>query len=355
VKRNYLVALALLSSAAGCKRAGTSDSMALVPKESTIIFSVNVDRLRGSKTWAQVKEYATDPNNKKDYDEFVQKTGLDPLTQITGLAGGFSGPTGTKPQFAVVIRGKFDEQRLVAYVKEKAKQDGKATELKTEPYGGKTVYGEGEDAGAAFLDPQTLVFGGRAWVHKVIDVAQGKSESVKKNADVQNLVPRAHTDHTIWAVGQVPAGEGQLPTGGEFKAVAVSLDLQQGLRLEADGQAPSPDQAKKMAGDLQSKVAESKTNPQVQMGLAMSGMGALVDSLKIEPDGAWVKMTASMTQQQLEELINRLKGLMQMFKGTMGGMAGPAGAPRAPLGAGDLDLPPPQPLAPPETPKRKKK
>src|SRR5438552_18910705 len=129
--------------------------MALVPKESTIVFSVNLDRLHGSKTWAQVKDYANDPSTKKEYDDFVAKTGLDPLTQVNGLTGGFSGPTGAKPMFAVIVKGKFDEQKIIAYAKAKAKEDGKTGELKTEQYGGKTVYGESDEAGVSFLDGST--------------------------------------------------------------------------------------------------------------------------------------------------------------------------------------------------------
>jgi hypothetical protein len=356
VNRIHLV-VALLAATAGCKRAGGgADSMALVPKESTIVFNVNIDRLRGSKTWAQIKDAANDPSTKKDYDEFVQKTGLDPLTQINGLSGGFlSAAGGNKGQFAVIVRGKFDEQKIIAYAKDKAKEEGKAGDLKTEQYNGKTVYGETDDAGVTFIDSSTLVIGGREWVHKVIDVAAGKGESVKKNDALQGLMGKAHTDNVMWGVGTVPTGEGQLPTGGEFKAVAISIDLQEGLKGEINGQATSPDDAKKMAADLKTKLAESKKDPQVSMALAMSGMGSLLDSIKIDADGTWVKMTASMTQPQLDELVNRVKGMMQMMKGMggMGGMPGPGGM--APPPGGMPELPPPQPLAPPEAPKKSKK
>src|SRR5215831_15138854 len=245
VNRINLV-VALLAATAGCKRGGGADSMALVPKESTIVFSVNFDRLHGSKTWAQVKDAVNDPSTKKDYDEFVQKTGLDPLTQVNGLTGGFSRPAGAKPTFAVVIKGKFDKKKIIDYARGKAKEEGKTGDLKTEQYGGKTVYGENDDAAVAFLDGSTIVVGGRDWVHKVIDVAAGKAESVKKNDSVQALVSKAHTDQAMWAVGEVPAGEGSLPTGGEIKAIAVSIDLQDGLKAELNGQAPSPNDAQKI-------------------------------------------------------------------------------------------------------------
>ena len=354
MNRIHLV-LALLAATAGCKRSGGADSMALVPKESTIVFSVNFDRLHGSKTWAQVKDAVNDPSTKKDYDEFVQKTGLDPLTQVNGLTGGFSGPTGAKPQFAIIIRGKFDEQKIMAYVKQKAKEEGKTTELKSDQYGGKTIYGDSDDAGVSFLDGQTLVIGGKEYVKKVIDVSTGKAESVKKNDSIQALVGKAHTDQALWAVGEVPAGEGQLPTGGELKAVAMSIDLQEGLKAELNGQAASPDDAKKIATELTNKIAESKKDPQMQMALAMSGMGPMLDTLKVGNEGQWVKINAMLTQPQLDELVNRIKGMMQMMKG-MGGMAMPPGGGMAPPG-GMPEMPEPQPLAPPTAPapKRNKK
>src|SRR5262245_10618092 len=87
VKRHHSVRLVMLATLAlalmgsGCKGVGgRSDAMAVIPKDASIVFSMNLDRLRGSSVWPVVQEARNDPSNKKDYDEFVQKTGLDPLT-----------------------------------------------------------------------------------------------------------------------------------------------------------------------------------------------------------------------------------------------------------------------------------
>src|SRR5262249_22704122 len=88
VKRHPSVRLAMLAmfalalTGSGCRGGGRSDTMAVIPKEASIVFSMNLDRLRGASVWSMVQEARNDPSNKKDYDEFVQKTGLDPLTQV---------------------------------------------------------------------------------------------------------------------------------------------------------------------------------------------------------------------------------------------------------------------------------
>src|SRR5205823_3586139 len=110
-----------------------------------------------------------DASNKKDYDEFVQKTGLDPLTQINLVVGGFPSDVDTSKEMVVVIKGKFDEKKIIAYAREKSKQSGHPTELKTESYGGKTIYSDEESAQLSFLDSSTLLVGGKTWIRKAID------------------------------------------------------------------------------------------------------------------------------------------------------------------------------------------
>src|SRR5438128_455231 len=83
--------------------------------------------------------------------------------------------------------------------------------------------------------PSTLVLGGREWVKKIVDIAAGKDQSVKKNEKIQKLMGRARTELALWAVGEVPAGEGQLPMGGEIKSVVLSADFQEGFKGELSG------------------------------------------------------------------------------------------------------------------------
>jgi len=316
--------------------------MTLLPKESSIVFALNLDRLRGSKVWANVQEYRNDPSSKKDYDEFVQKTGLDPLTQVTMVLGGVPSDVDTSHEMAVVIKGKFDEQKLVAYAREKQKTDpNHPGEIKSESYGGKTIYSSDDQMGFVFLDGTTFALAGKNWVKKVIDLAAGKGESVKRNDAVQALVKKTKTQAALWGVGQVPPGKAALDTGGELKSIAGNADFGSGLAVDVFAEAQSADQAKKLTEDTQKKIEEIKKNPM----LAMTGMGGLIESMKVMSEGASMHVTVNMNQQQTDELANRLKGLVKMFQGMggmgggLGGIGGPGAMPPG-MGPGPGGMPP---------------
>src|SRR5262249_37726631 len=67
-----------------CNRtSGTGDAkedLQLVPKEADIVVMANVARMRNTAMWRKILDVKdSDPQTKKDFDEFVQKCSFDPL------------------------------------------------------------------------------------------------------------------------------------------------------------------------------------------------------------------------------------------------------------------------------------
>jgi hypothetical protein len=311
--------------------------MTLIPREAQVVFSVDVDRLRGSKMWSSVNEIRNDGQAKKDIDEFVQKTGFDPMTQLHSVTGGVPVGASDSHEVAIVFKGKFDEQKLLAYAREKSKEKG--TEITSEPYAGKTIYGskDKDEMQMTFLDPQTFVLAGKGWVRKVIDLSARKGESVAKNDVVQGLIKKTKPGQAVWAVGTLPPEKAKLPTGGEVKSLAGNLDFAQGLAVDVYAESPTPDGAKQLTSETQKQIDQAKQNPM----LAMSGLGGIVDSVKLSTEGSSMHVAIAMNQQQVDELTNRVKGLMKMLGGMGGGMGMPGMAPPPPgtPPAGDSKLP----------------
>ena len=67
MKRHHSVRLVLLATLAlgsGCKGVGGgADAMAVIPKDASIVFSMNLDRLRGSTVWPVVQEARNDQHD----------------------------------------------------------------------------------------------------------------------------------------------------------------------------------------------------------------------------------------------------------------------------------------------------
>jgi hypothetical protein len=344
--------MGFLAAVSACNKSGGSsgDATALIPRDAQGVVAVNADRLRGSKLWASVNEIKNDTKTKQDYDEFVRKTGLDPLTQLNALVAGFN-PGPSNKSFVLVIKGKFDEKRIIDYVKEKQKSEGQG-ELKTESYGGKTLYGSTTDSDmqAVFLDGSTVALGGKEWLHKVVDLSGGRGESVRKNSTVDALLKKARTDQGIWGVASLPPDAVPAEAGVQVKSLVINADFADGFKADVLAEAPNADGAKKLSTQLQDHLGKAKQDPQAAMMMAMSGLGALVDSAKISTDGNWSHVTLSMTQTQLDELTNRIKGMIKMMQ-SMGGMGGLAGPPGGVPPGGAMPVPVPPPPAP-STPKK---
>jgi hypothetical protein len=346
-----LAAVCSLAAGVGCKTGGSapSDALTLLPRESSIVFSLNLARLRGSKLWANVTEVRNDPSTKKDYDEFVQKTGLDPLAQINRVVGGVPTDTLESKEAAIIVQGTFDEGKIVSYAKEKQKANPQKPELKIENYGGRSIYGTGDEMQMAFLDSRTMVFAGKSWMHKVIDLCAGKGDSVSKNDGIQALVKKAKTDAALWGVGQVPAGKAPLPTGGEIRSIAANFDFASGLNADVFAEAPNADDAKKLTEEMQRQFGQVKQNPM----LAATGIGPLIEGAKLSTEGSSLHVAVALNPQQLEDVANRLKGMIQMFRAFggapgMGGekLAPPPGAPGEPAPGIAPPEAPPAPSAP---------
>jgi hypothetical protein len=363
-------ALAAILAAAGCQscanKAGglSKEHLELAPKETERVFSVNFARMRNTGVWRKLLDFRDgDPQIKKDYDDFVQRCGLDPAKQIDSLFLAFPGTLDDKAEFLVVMHGTFDEKKLVACATEQARKDG--GDITSTQIGGKTVYQNTKSGGAlgTFLDGKTVVIGGKEWITKAIDAAAGKKEagpSAKENAELMALVKRVKTADAMWGVGTVSeqtrqglANDPQLNVAATLKSVLGSVDFATGLVAHFAFDLAGQTDADALAQKVSAQLADARKHPQFMM----AGLGQFLDKVKTEAKGPTFLVTVDFTQPQVDDLINRMRGLLQSLKGQIGsqlglgtGGGGGGGAtpeptqetttPAAP-GAGKLQLKPP--------------
>jgi hypothetical protein len=110
-----------------------------------------------------------------------------------------------------------------------------------------------------------------------------------------------------------------------MKDIFGSVDFASGVNADLNVDTGSEADAKDLSAKATAQLAEIRKSPQFMM----MGLAQYLDGLKIDSKGATFHLAIVYNQQQVDDLINRVKGLLKSFGGAMGGggMAPPATPP----------------------------
>ena len=198
-------ALLLVSNLA----AFSADLLQLVPDSTSFVFSVNLEKiLKTEVVKRQVEESMAkqSPDQKKIYDEFVQKTGLNPLDHLKQIVVFASGQVDTKagkPEAGVLINGIFDVAKILGTIKSDEKA---AKDVSIEKFEGfDCIKAKKESEGmAVFLDGTTGVVGSNLALKGVTDIKKGTGKNITTNAALGGLLKKVDTAASFWGVGLIP-------------------------------------------------------------------------------------------------------------------------------------------------------
>jgi hypothetical protein len=346
-----VAAVAMVMAASGCQScaptSGTGaakSDLQLVPKEADVLFMANLSRMRNTAMWRKLLDVRdSDPQSKKDYDDFVKKCQLDPLAQIDSVFVAFPQSTSQAAdaikEFAAILRGTFNEAKLVECAREQAKKDGQ--DVAISEYNGKKLYTSTKQgqAFAVFLDQKTVALAGKEWVKKVIDLSAGKGGgSAKDNEPLMALTKRARTSDGLWGAGLVPQAtrdslknDPHLASAASMKDIFGSIDFANGFAADINVDLGSDADASDLRIKILAQLDDAKKNPQFMM----LGLNTFLDNVKLEAKGPTFHVGINFNQPQVDDLINRVKGVLANFKSALGGGMG-----------GGMPVPPPSPQTP---------
>jgi len=189
--------------------AKAEDMLGLIPKDVRGIFFIDFHRVMGIEVVSKALE---DDEGHKDYQPFMEMTGIDPQKDIYFIAGGVSGEMEKAKQKAVVIINlKYNKDSLLPLITGKK---GKEEELKEEEYNGFKIYyslkkeesGMKTAAGPSFcfIDNSNILAGDTAKVKSVIDILQKKGENVFKNEPLSALIAKTNKEALLWGAVVIP-------------------------------------------------------------------------------------------------------------------------------------------------------
>jgi len=296
---------------AATPKAGSADAASMLtflPK--TLNGVVLVDLHRALITEA-VDKAIKDEKNAAKYQEFVDKTGIDPQKDLFFVAVGIAGDIEQKKQeAAAVINLKYNKETLLAKLKEEEKG------LSEEVYSGITIYGgvetgKNQSASGAFLDESNIVIGSPQAVKNVIDVYQKKAENVLKNPEMAAVIKTVNKDAIFWTAFAFPPEA--MKKLAEQNPMAKNLENIKALTIFFDYKNNGMQAEIKAAGGDEK---QNKETAEMLTGLkSMGGMiaaqepsfGELLDKIVVTSGADFVKISADIP----DELIQKLKDAAQ--------------------------------------------
>ncbi|HSQ35719.1 MAG TPA: hypothetical protein VLQ89_06995, partial [Candidatus Binatia bacterium] len=313
-----LMVFAMLLVVPACKKKGagqmnTEAMLDMVPEGPMLIMSFDFQRFAALNFFDKALKEDWQKNAKaakdfKDYQEFVQQTGIDLQKDVYAVVAAVYGNFDKEnPEVLAVANLKYDEAKLLAVLKEKAVFVGE------EPYGGRTLYtlknddaGKDKDMRLAFLNKSSILIGSPLHVKKAIDLAAKKGQSVRQTAALMKYVDALDKKSMFWlALGNIPAKMKEAPAGG---MMPVDLSKAEAFTAVADFK------NKVLSGELRLISKNEAGNKQIVEMLnglkALGAMGAskepelgqLLNGIQLGASADAITLSFSLS----EELMNNL-------------------------------------------------
>jgi len=228
-------------------RTGGPEELQYVPRDAAVIAFANVQEIMTSELRQKIKSHVPIPEDGQR--EIQNATGINietDIDRIVACAYPESDGTNTRGAGMVLARGRFDEGRIEALMRE---HGGQVEEYKTK----RLIVGDVSPAhpggmAVAFVEPGLVAIGSTKVIRTAIDLHQSGNdpqagvESVIGNEELMNLV-RTLDSGNAWAVGRFDAltSHAHLPenVASQLPAItwfSVSTHINGGVRgiLRAD-------------------------------------------------------------------------------------------------------------------------
>jgi hypothetical protein len=291
------------------------DVLKYLPQNSQGVFFVDIHRAMATEV---TEKFLNDDDTLSKYQEFVQKSGIDPKEDIFYAAIAIlSGNLGENQEGAAVINMRYDKDKVLALIEEEGKE-----EIKTEEYNGFTMYTtekeEGENAWS-FLDASNIVVGNTESIKTCIDVMQKSKENVLKNAELADVLKRTDKNTLFWGAMLIPQEEVAKATEGNarlkplenLKALILNFDYKNAaILVKIKAESDNPDGNKQIADLLNGLKA---------MGAMMipedkPELGDLLSSITVSFGDDFVMIEANLPEEVIESLKSEIPGMKKEEK-----------------------------------------
>lgn len=281
------------------------DLLAMVPADARIVTSIDVLQARSSDFGQYLLNKSQ--NDNKDFADFVQQTGFDPRRDLQNLIFESSGPgaAGAQSRFAILARGNFDSDRIIAMAKTKG-----AT---VQTYQGVELLlpnGDRQTTAVAFPDPGIAIMADLATVHRIL--ANRAVPSTLDPALQQKIDQVGNND--AWFVSLAGGSflshhvdrEKNGPPPQATQALQSILSSSGGVRfgntvdLTVDATARSPQDATSLEDVI--RFFTSMLQMQRQKDPRAAILASALDNMNLTTQGSSVHLAISVPEKSMEQL-----------------------------------------------------
>jgi len=299
-----------------------AELLSLLPDNAAGIFLVNFKKFTRMKFFDQMIKEAEEKKIDepgaafKGYQDFIDKTGIDPKKDIYSMAFaiyGKIGPMAGEPDVAAVINLNYNKNSIMGLIKENAPEFAEDTYNGVAIFEGKDK--KGKDMAFSFIGEKTMAAGTPYLLKQVIDISKTGGQGVMGNAKMKPYLGELKPGAIMSFVIDFPEEAKKAQEGGMFKMDLSKAEVVLGY-VDYSGSAWDGEIALISHNEEGNKQMVSTLNAFKMMGGALGPeVEELISNLDISASADSVKIKLSISDELLEKLKKKVE---EQRKGLMG-------------------------------------
>ncbi len=286
-----------------------------LPKETGLVVGFSAARFRDTKLFGMLQGNLPE-ESKKVLDEVKQTCQLDFLNDLDSVIVA-SGGNMDKDRTLMLIKGKWDEDKVGKCAAAEGAKHTKVTVTKDGPITTYSVEGENPvhvawSGDTALVTPAAMQ-GDKTYLSDLLK----QKGTVKDNAAFMDILGKCDTGATFFAAILPPENSEMTNTmskmtGGNEKLKAGWISVRLGKDLDAFG-------GMRFATDAEAKTVADKMNQELETGRTDPSAGEYLKSLTVTPQGPDVTFKMTLTEKQVDQLTDMAKQMIPMLGMMLGG------------------------------------
>ncbi len=283
-----------------------------LPEEANMFFFCDFEKINESEIGqVLVRDMRTNIDRDirhSDFESFKEATGLDPFEDFkTILVAGKIKESRRNDDFAVILHGNFDEEKIMGFAREKLEEERRDIPWTTEELSGNTIYTieKRDEVSFCFVNGSTVYLGSPDWVRAALE-NEGRGSSGSRESVTDALKNHIKYGDQFWMTVDAAAIDRQ-PMGRSLRENVPAAERIKSLYFSAQTSDRIDFAGKILCDDSQSSqlLVDMMRGALATAKLSVSKERSIVDELnniEIFQDGSNAVLKGKITQELIKKI-----------------------------------------------------